>query len=59
MQDILSRMADIEERLNTIGSDMKREEKIYLEERADRLRRGLTGDDAIRHYEEWMQREKL
>lgn len=35
MQDKPSKLADIEERQNTIGSDMKQEQEIYQEERVD------------------------
>lgn len=52
-------LSDIEHRLSAINSDMNREHQVYLEERADRLRLGLTGDDAVRHYNEWMEREGM
>jgi hypothetical protein len=52
-------LTDIERRLNAVNGEMKREHHVYLEERAERLRLGLTGDDAIRHYNDWMEREGM
>ena len=52
-------LTDIERRLNAVSGEMKREHQVYLEERTERLRLGLTGDDAIRHYNDWMEREGM
>lgn len=41
-------------RLNTISDQMRREQIVYRAELNDRLAKGLTGDEAIRHYNEWM-----
>lgn len=40
----------------SIGSQMRRETAVAREELADRHRKGLTGDAAIAHYNEWMHR---
>ena len=59
MENTLSKLADIKRRLNNIGQEMKRENQVYMQERNERLRLGLTGEDAIRHYNEWMEREGM
>ena len=59
MENILSKLADIKRRLNNISQEMKRENQVYMQERNERLRLGLTGDDAVRHYNEWMEREGM
>jgi hypothetical protein len=59
MENTLSKLADIERRMNNIGQEMKRENQVYMKERNERLRLGLTGDDAVRHYNEWMEREGM
>ena len=59
MENTLSKLSDIERRMNNIGQDMKRENQVYMQERNERLRLGLTGEDAIRHYNEWMEREGM
>jgi hypothetical protein len=33
---------------------MQTEEQVYKAELEDRQAKGLTGDDAIKHYNEWM-----
>jgi len=59
MENTLSKLADIERRMNNIGQEMKRESQVYMQEQNERLRLGLTGDDAVRHYNEWMEREGM
>jgi len=43
MENILSKLADIKRRLNNISQEMKRENQVYMQERNERLRLGLTG----------------
>lgn len=38
-----------------IGRDIRHEEQVYKAELEDRLSKGLTGDDAIQHYNDWME----
>lgn len=59
MENTLSKLADIERRMNNIGQEMKREHQVYMQEQNERMRLGLTGDDAVRHYNEWMEREGM
>lgn len=33
---------------------MRREEQVYRSELTDRLAKGLTGEDAIKYYNDWM-----
>ena len=39
-----------------MGMQMRREAVVARQELADRQHKGLTGDAAIAHYNEWMQR---
>ena len=59
MSEFLENLMAIESKLDTMGKQMRREEAVYRKERADRQRKGLTGDAAIAHYNEWMQRHGM
>lgn len=52
--DVLSEFRRIEKRLTELNRQIRQESKIQAEELADRLRLGLTGDAAIKHYNDWM-----
>ena len=39
-----------------MGMQIRNEAAVARQELADRKRKGLTGDAAIAHYNEWMQR---
>lgn len=39
-----------------MGKQIRNEATVARQELADRQRKGLTGDAAIAHYNEWMQR---
>lgn len=54
-KDILSRLEDINDRLEKINRDIIAEEKVWSEELTDRKRLGLTGDAAVKHYNDWME----
>lgn len=56
MDKLLSRLKKISDGMKNLGNTMRREEQVYEAELADRLAKGLQGDAAIRHYNEWMQR---
>lgn len=56
MEDLLERMIVIEQTGRSMGSQMRKEAAVARQELADRQRKGLTGDAAIAHYNEWMQR---
>jgi hypothetical protein len=54
MRSTLSALQRISDSLERIGEDMQTEEQVYKAELEDRQAKGLTGDDAIKHYNEWM-----
>ena len=59
MRRALKRLQDIEAAMTRIGDDMRREAAIYEAERADRMAKGLQGDAAVKHYNDWMRRYGL
>ena len=52
--DILTQLQQISNQLDCIGRDMREEERVYAAELKDRLAKGITGDAAVQHYNEWM-----
>ena len=54
--DIRERLIVIEQTCRSMGMQMRKEAAVARQELADRQRKGLTGDAAIAHYNEWMQR---
>lgn len=54
--DIRERLIVIEQTGRSMGMQMRKEAAVARLELADRQRKGLTGDAAIAHYNEWMQR---
>lgn len=54
--DIRERLIVIEQTVRSMGMQMRKEVAVVRQELADRQRKGLTGDAAIAHYNEWMQR---
>ena len=52
--DILTQLQQISNQLDCIGRDMREEERVYAAELEDRLAKGITGDAAVQHYNEWM-----
>lgn len=49
-------LTDILHGMERIGEDMAQENTLYAAELADRKQKGLTGDAAVRHYNDWMDR---
>lgn len=47
------------DRLGEMDAQMLMEEKVYQEELADRLRLGLQGEAAVKHYNDWMVRHNM
>lgn len=43
-------------KLLVLVAEIRNEEAVLRQELAERQRKGLTGDAAIAHYNEWMQR---
>ena len=58
-KDTLSNLQDISDRLEDIHRDLITEEKVMAAELADRQRLGLTGDAAVKHYNDWMDRNGM
>ena len=58
-KDTLSTLQDISDRLEDIHRDLITEEKVMAAELADRQRLGLTGDAAVKHYNQWMDRHGM
>ena len=52
----LAKLMALEVEAIAMGKQIKSEAAVASQELADRLRKGLTGDAAIAHYNEWMQR---
>ena len=49
-------LTEISDCLEDIHRDLITEEKVMAAELSDRQRLGLTGDAAVKHYNEWMDR---
>ena len=54
-REILESLIVIESKSRSMGMQMRKEAAVARQELADRQRKGLTGDAAIVHYNEWMQ----
>ena len=54
--DILTQLQRISNQHDCIGRDMREEERVYAAELKDRLAKGITGDAAVKHYNEWMDK---
>ena len=54
--DISTQLQRISNQLDCIGRDMREEERVYAAELKDRLAKGITGDAAVKHYNEWMDK---
>ena len=52
---ILGNLIVIEAKARSMGMQMRKEAAVARQELADRQRKGLIGDAAIAHYNEWMQ----
>ncbi len=59
MNTTLSALQQISESMEELGNTMRREEMVCKEELADRLAKGIQGDAAIAHYNEWMEKAGL
>ena len=58
-KDTLGTLQDISDRLEDIHRDLIAEEKVMAAELAERKRQGLTGDAAVKHYNDWMDRHGM
>lgn len=54
--DILTQLQRISNNLEQTGKDLREMEKVWAAELKDRLAKGITGDAAVQHYNEWMDK---
>ena len=59
MKDVPKKLEDITDKLDALNDQMNDEERVWAEELAERKRQGLTGDAAVKHYNEWMERHGM
>ena len=59
MKDVLKKLEDITDKLDALNDQRNDEERVWAEELAERRRQGLTGDAAVKHYNEWMDRHGM
>ena len=59
MKQALNTLKRIEHDAIELGKTIRNEGKVYREELEERQRLGLQGDAAIKHYNEWMQRNGM
>lgn len=55
-EDQFAKLMALEAEAVAMGKQIRNEATVVRQELADRQRKGLTGDAAIAHYNEWMQR---
>lgn len=53
-KDPLQELRRVEKALKELGRELREELRVSAAEMADRQRLGLTGEEAIRHYNDWM-----
>ena len=54
-EDQFAKLMALEAEAVAMGKQIRNEAAVARQELADRQRKGLTGDAAIAHYNEWMQ----
>ena len=54
--DIITQLQRISSNLEQTGKDLRDMEKVWAAELKDRLAKGITGDAAVQHYNEWMDK---
>ena len=55
-EGILKQLQRISNNLEQTGKDLRDMEKVWAAELKDRLAKGITGDAAVQHYNEWMDK---
>lgn len=56
MKQTVGRLQKIENQMETIGENIRKEGQVYRAELEERQRLGLHGEAAIKHYNEWMKK---
>ena len=59
MEQTLKTLRRIEQEARAMGKTIRNEGQVYRAELEERQRLGLQGDAAIKHYNEWMQRNGM
>ena len=59
MKQVLNTLKRIEQDAESLGMAIRNESRVYQKELEERLRMGLHGDAAIKHYNEWMKRNGM
>lgn len=59
MEQLLKGLKSIESKAEGLGKTMKEESAVYSAELEERLRLGLQGEEAVKHYNEWMKRNGM
>ena len=59
MKQTVDRLQKLENQMETIGENIRREGQVYQAELEERQRLGLHGEAAIKHYNEWMKRYNM
>ena len=59
MKQTVERLQKIENQMETIGENIRKEGQVYRAELEERQRLGLHGEAAIKHYNEWMKRHNM
>ena len=59
MEQTLKTLRRIEQEASAMGKTIRNEGQVYRAELEERQRLGLQGDAAIKHYNEWMQRNGM
>ena len=49
-------LQQISDNLEQTGKDLREMERVWAAELKDRLAKGITGDAAVLHYNEWMDK---
>lgn len=52
----MKELNNILRKLNEINNQMRKEEIVFQAELKEREKLGLTGNDAIKHYNDWMKK---
>lgn len=59
MKQTVERLQKIENQMEAIGENIRKEGQVYRAELEERQRLGLHGEAAIKHYNEWMKRHNM
>lgn len=59
MEQTLNTLKRIDQDATEMGKTIRNEGRIYQAELEERQRLGLHGDAAVKHYNEWMQRNGM